>query len=233
VSSSKLIINTQKTKSIVFSYKVKNIENQINTLSFFCHKFLCSYSCNCQRLEIVEKIKYLGLIIDRSLKWNFHIDFLASKLRAINRNLYYMRQFLKDEQLKALYLAWFESSLRYGIIHWGGTYTSLLKPVIIAQKMALRTVFGVKKYDTTVPLFNMINVLNLSELYLLSIFKYFKSYFHLFPLETNLRSTRSTSSIQLHVPNLIKQTSRNQFHYNSISLFNKFSKPIDLNVGNK
>jgi hypothetical protein len=232
VCLNKLIINTNKTKSILFCYKSSKFEEEKSRLKLYCHKFLCSFGCDCLKLEVVSQIRYLGLIIDFNLKWNYHIDYLLKKLRAINRNLYYMKQYLKEGQLKTLYFSWYEATLRYGMIHWGGTYPTILEPILISQRMTLRTLCGVRRYDSAQPLFKQLNILKFSELYLLSIFQYFKSYFHFFQIKVSNRFTRSVNSIQLSVPNIFKQTSRNQFHYKSITIFNKFSKLLDFNKSN-
>ncbi|KAG8241227.1 hypothetical protein J6590_091413, partial [Homalodisca vitripennis] len=118
-----------------------------NRFDFRCHEHLCTYSCECSSIEVVNYTKYLGLIIDQHLKWDSHVGYLNGKLRKINYSLYHMREFVRQDQLKQVYIAWFESTLRYGIIHYGGTYTTVLQSVIVSQRHAVRNVYQVRKID--------------------------------------------------------------------------------------
>lgn len=67
------MILSEKTKFIIFS-----LRNEVKfeyPLKF--HEFQCFYSgvvnCGCLELEEVNKIKYLGLVIDNRLTWKEHI----------------------------------------------------------------------------------------------------------------------------------------------------------------
>lgn len=50
------------------------------------HECVDNTFCNsnkCKRIKKFEKIRYLSIIFDITLKWNFHINNLLSKLRFI------------------------------------------------------------------------------------------------------------------------------------------------------
>ena len=71
--------------------------------------------------------KFLGLLIDDKLTWSEHIAYVHSKLSkslyAMNRSKY----MIPSQYLKTLYDSLVQSYLSYGIILWGGAYTSYLK----------------------------------------------------------------------------------------------------------
>ena len=118
-----------------------------NRFNLMCHKHQCLYQCDCSSIDVVHSVKYLGIYIDQHLKWDHHVDFLSKKLRKINYSLYYMRDFLRSDHLKQLYLSWFVSTMRYGIVHYGGAYISVLRPIVMCQRNAVRTIYRIRKMD--------------------------------------------------------------------------------------
>ena len=66
--ANKLSLNTEKTCYTAFSSRSKQPT-----------PFLDLYINN-QKLVKVDSCKYLGVIIDDSLKWDLHIDYICKKL---------------------------------------------------------------------------------------------------------------------------------------------------------
>ena len=152
----------------------------------------------------VDHTKFLGIIIDEDLTWEKHIKSLAKKLSCCTGRLNRIIQFLPKNLHKDLYHTLFESYLSYGISVWGGVSHTKLKPVLKAQKKAIRVMFGdreqyLDKFKTCVrtrpypeqkltseffikertkPIFNDKNLLILENLYFFhscsEIFKIFK-----------------------------------------------------------
>ena len=75
-------------------------------------------------LPKVTHTKFLGVIIDDRLSWDYHI-------KALTENLH-----------KDLYHTLFESYLTYGISVWGGSTKAKLLPLFKAQKKVMRVIFG-------------------------------------------------------------------------------------------
>jgi len=75
----KLSLNFNKTMFMVFSINYTLPPFEEITLRD------CSIAsnCNCPKINIVKRIKYLGLIFDCNLKWNIHINSLIVKLRSL------------------------------------------------------------------------------------------------------------------------------------------------------
>ncbi len=128
-----------------------------------------------------------------------------------------MKTYLTTLDLRTHYMAWFESSLRYGIIHWGGTFVQILKPIITIQKLALRTVCGVGKYHPSRELFEYLDVLSFDQIYKYSILIFTKKNMTLFRRFKTIRQNRSADNYFLFIPFLRKDTSRKQCFFNVLN----------------
>lgn len=69
-SSNELCVNVKKTKFVNFS-----VRNQFCfSIPLRFHSVECKYTqCNCNEIEQVESIKYLGLTFDQNMTWKTHI----------------------------------------------------------------------------------------------------------------------------------------------------------------
>jgi len=83
-----LEINFNKTCNIFFSIsKVKNhdICEPIKIHEDSCQEINLIGTCNCNYISVrgAESVKYLGVVIDKFLKRNFHIDSVIKQLRSM------------------------------------------------------------------------------------------------------------------------------------------------------
>ena len=74
--NNKLFLNLSKTK--IISYGYKNNINLYNKIKI--HGQFCIAPCSCEKIEAVDKIKYLGLVFDSKLTWAAHCQYLSTKL---------------------------------------------------------------------------------------------------------------------------------------------------------
>lgn len=217
----KLLVNSSKSKCVMFFDCDKPKSDLCDRFKLMCHKHHCIYDCQCSSIEIVESVKYLGLIVDQHLKWNHHIQYIVKKLRKINYSLYYMRNFVKKEHLLRLYSSWFESTLRFGLIHYGGTYTTILNPIVMCQRHSLRIIFKIKRMDRVSHLFAEQGLLTVRELHVYCLLMYVHKYLFNYQIKEVERQTRSTQWISLCVPNFSKETSRHQLCYLAPKIYNQ------------
>lgn len=218
----KLLINSSKSKCIMFFDNFESKENLTSMYKLFCHMHHCIYNCSCKSIEVVEFVRYLGVHIDQNLKWAQHINVLSKKLRKINYALYYLKGYLKEDQLKKMYLSWFESVLRYGIIHYGGTYPTILKPVVMNQRHALRIIYGIKKNDRLSYIFTEKNIFTFEQLHKYAIVLYIQKYLQNFEFKQQNRFTRSSQYVSISVPFLVKEISKHQFYSIGPTNYNRF-----------
>ena len=97
-----------------------------------------------ENIEIPEvtSVKYLGILIDRHLRWDLHVNSLTKKLRGLLSTFKYLKTYLDVAQLKIIYYALVQSLISYGIIGWGGVNESHLKQLNSIQKWIIRIIFG-------------------------------------------------------------------------------------------
>ena len=91
-------------------------------------------------VEQMTYVKYLGLIIDCNLNWKKHAHEMSKKISRGIGILSKLRHFVTNDILTQLYYSLVYPFLTYGIIVWGNTYTTTLKPIVILQKKAVRII---------------------------------------------------------------------------------------------
>ena len=99
------------------------------------------------RIEKTTKYKYLGIIVDDNLNWNFQISELCSKLSSVCGVLSKVRHYLDRKSLMLIYNSLFDSRLRYGILGWGTTSNKNLSKLRFLQNRAVRFITFVSFLD--------------------------------------------------------------------------------------
>ena len=131
--------------------------------------------------DIIERrncCKFLGLMIDHKLTWSEHISYTKSK---ISRSLYAMnrlKHMIGKQYLKTLYDSLVHSYLSYGVILWGGTYSTHLNAIRVSQKKALRCIYNSKYNTHTHPLFQDSKILKFDDLYRFEVCKFVHNVLH-------------------------------------------------------
>ena len=161
-----LTLNVQKTNYIAFSLTEAN---RPNFKSIHIGNFNDS---------IIETgyTKYLGIIIDKHLKWDHHILYLTKNLRKLIHKFYVLREILSKRLLISVYKVIAESVIRYGIVVWGGLYHSALKQLNVVQNYILKVINKKNKRFSTRQLYTT-EILNVRSLYIVEICSFvFKNY---------------------------------------------------------
>jgi hypothetical protein len=117
--SNNLIINTGKTKAILFQ---GNGSSSIHRSSLYFNNKEITYTSNLN----------LGIHITDNLSWSTHIQYLCQKLNKVLYLIKSLHDSVSKPILRNMYFTKFESILRYGIIFWGGVNDS--NAVFIIQK---------------------------------------------------------------------------------------------------
>ena len=163
-----------------------------------------------QKIKIVCKTKYLGLLLDETLNFKSHIDSLKTILRRANCLLSKIRHYVKKDLLKAIYYALFDSHLRYGCQIWGQCQTQFLHNLEVLQNKGLRILNFRRPRENNQPLYKISKICKLKEfvrLYNLQFVQnhlnYFlpKNFLNYFTKATNLHD-HNTRGIVLNVPNV-------------------------------
>lgn len=152
-----LTINFDKTKFLPFSCKKNNVP-LYNTLCVTLDKkdFV---------IESANHITYLGIEVDRYLKWDIHVGIVVKKLRSVLYIFKQMTHILNTKQLIIIYHSLVESHLHYGLAGWGGIYDSHLKTLEIMQKLFIKIMYNKDKMYSTENLYTETKILDMRQLY--------------------------------------------------------------------
>ena len=165
--SNKMAVNTSKTKFIIFHPKGKKINIPINII-FNENEHDENNPLLITPLERIHNshtnpnlraYKLLGIYLDENLTFNFHTNYLLSKL---NRSLFCInraKNFLTFHALKSLYFALIHSHLSYCPIILSCASPSNISKIHKLQKKAIRTITKSSYNAHTGPLFRLNGIL--------------------------------------------------------------------------
>lgn len=161
-----LTLNVDKTKYITFSHRT----NTQPSSDFTVVAHTCDHpgKCSCPKLTRTTSIKYLGLIIDNSLKWSAHIDQLTARTRKLMPTFRKLRNSADRDTLLCVYFALVQSLLQYCVVVWGGIGRSILLPLERAQRGVLKVMLGLPRRYCTDLLYSECPVLTVRQLFIFS-----------------------------------------------------------------
>lgn len=150
LEANKLSLNTKKTV-----YQLYN--NSHASLHFHV-------TLNKDSIKAVDKVKYLGMLIDPHFKWNYHIDHVST---IISRNIGIMNRskfYLDKHSLILLYNALVLPYINYCCISWGFTFSSYLYRIEVLQKKAVRIIENQHRLAHTDPIFDRLRILKVQDI---------------------------------------------------------------------
>ena len=117
-------------------------------------------------------VKYLGVLIDSSLSWKFHIDNLQKKLSRTLGLLYKIRPFVNTDILMTLYYSIFYPHILYAIQVWGFSFECNKKKLVVLQKKIVRLISNNDSVPPrqgaivhTNPIFTALKILKLNDVF--------------------------------------------------------------------
>ena len=146
----KLSLNVAKTNFMVFG----NLK--------FSSKF--NISINNHEIDRVYSTKFLGVIIDHKLNWKDHVANVKSKLHKSLSIMYKVKNFLSECTLKLLYSALLLPYLNYCSEVWGKCCSTVLAPIVILQKRAIRIICKSSNRAHTTLLFKKLELLKFVDI---------------------------------------------------------------------
>ena len=223
LNANKICLNGDKTKYIIFSYK-KSIELPIIKIGDNC-------------IQETHSTKFLGVIFDKHLKFNEHIQYISTKISKSIGILYKLNKFLPHSVLKTIYLSLIQPYLTYGIVAWHGTTMNLTNILFTLQKKAIRAVNFLPYNTHTNDYFKNMKILKLNDQFKFQSSQYiFKTlYFNNdSELKSNLiqhsdihnHNTRGAS--KFNVPKYKNKKSQFNIDFSGIKIWNS----LPLNIKN-
>ena len=136
--NSKLSLNCDKTVSMLFgSPKMLSKCNQL------------SLNVNGKNILHVHCMKYLGLVLDPSLKWNLHIEQMCIRISKLVRLLSRLRHTINLSNLKIVYNSIILPIFDYGDILYGTACAKYTESLQKLQNRACRIILGISPYTHT------------------------------------------------------------------------------------
>ena len=118
-------------------------------------------------IESVDKVKCLGIMLDREMKWNSHIDYLQEKSTKVIKVLKALRWRKRDLKLKyrrTLYLQVCLPAILYGYKIWSKNLREYQKRKLTSvQRQILIALTGAYRTTSSFKLQNVMGVLDISE----------------------------------------------------------------------
>lgn len=223
-----LTINLEKTKFMYYAIYDLYLPS-FKKLYIHTYKCLLNNKNKCKCTDFVvftSKYKYLGIIIDKNLKWCDHIIQLNVKLRKLVPYFYRLRRIFPLSVLKSVYYALAEPLLRYCISVWGGTFPSNIGVLNVTQRFILKVMFFKSRFYSSELLFNELQILNLNQLYIRSALIFTYKHRELRQVPSITYYTRSVAYGKARLPILAKTTTQKFLTYYGPKLYNVL--PSDL-----
>lgn len=106
-------------------------------------------SINSVALELVNEYKYLGILLDESLKYNGHIKMIKQKVKQRAYLLKKIRNIVGHKEALTLYKSSILPFLDQGDIFFSSSDKQLLNSLQVLQNNCLRTVYGRRDWPGT------------------------------------------------------------------------------------
>ena len=162
LTANKLSLNIKKSNFGIFRARQKKLHYEVNLKVF-------DYQTNTYiSLERKNYVKCLGVLIDETLSWKYHIAHLVSKISKTIGIIARLRHFVPLATLHHIYISLIQPYLLYGIVAWGRAAKTHRNKILLLQKRALRLMYFGDYKSHAVPYF-------LSSRFLPLDFLYFKS----------------------------------------------------------
>ena len=213
----KLAINANKTKSMLIGSKQKVCNTDLNA------------SIAGSSVVKVNYVKCLGVIIDESLSWGPHVEYLkktvSSNLGMLNR----IRNCVPQSSLHSLFVCLATPSLDYCCTVWGGRYTYHDNILNKCLKRAARIILQCAFLTPSADMFSKLNWLSFSErvkyrkatLVFKCVNRITPRYMtNLFTPLTHIRETRQSTRMALTIPLAKKNCYATSFAVSGVIMWN-------------
>ena len=117
------------------------------------------------KIEFADEFNFLGLTIHKHLKWDSHINKIASKILNIIGIMYRLKHMVPSEILLIIYNGLIIPHILYGLKCWGFNQERILK----LQKKAMRIICSSGYLSHSEPLFKKLNVLKIDSMFKLQL----------------------------------------------------------------
>jgi len=141
---------------------------------------------NKMNLDYITETKFLGIHITETLKWNSHVQSLASNLSKVSFMIKSLKEILSPNMIRNIYFTKFQSLQQVGTLFWGELGGELNMRILRIQKRAIRSMVGASSRTSCRQL--ELNILNLPLLYILEMTCFVRKYCQSLELNSSVRN---------------------------------------------
>ena len=121
--------------------------------------------------------KFVGVYLDETLSWDYHINHVNSKLASANYALNQVKNILPKNILKTIYAAMVKPHLEYSIVTWGLSKNKGIDKIILNQKKSIRMIENAKYNSHTDPLFSKLGLLKFNDILTTNVCEFVAKFF--------------------------------------------------------
>ena len=213
-SLSDLSISTKMTSDYIHQWFVAN--------GFFLNDNKTqqqTYTLKSMEPSITDTVKFLGILIDKRLTWQSHINYVSTRLSRITYLLKNLTHYVSYEYVRSAYFAFFQSVMRYGLILWGSS--SNISVILRIQKKAIRILTSSKLDEHCKPLFIQTKILTVINLYIYDILSEIKNNINEFNTRQNIHDHKTRYNQLIDYPYCRINKSKQYYKVKGIKLINK------------
>ena len=199
-NNNELVLNEEKTNLMAFSLR----------------------GCNMGELMTCSEVKFLGIHLDPTLKWNTHIDNLCKKL---SKNIFLLRNLaycVSQDILCTVYFSLCHSLLSYSVLVWG--HAAERGRVFALQRRAIRIIAGLNYRDDCSDSFKNLKILTFPCIFILENLLYAKKNLAKYNSNNDFHHYETRNREDLTTPYFRLRKCQNGPNFLAIKYFNKIPK---------
>ena len=196
-----LVLNEAKTSKMIFSLR----------------------SCELDLLT-ESTVRFLGVTLDPKLKWDSHIDNLATR---ISRAVFMLRNLagsVSGGVLRTAYFALCHSLLSYGVVVWGRAATA--HRIFALQRRAVRIVAGLSYREDCQNAFVNLGILTFPCVFIYEILLYAKGSIHKYNINSDFHAYDTRNKNDLTTPYCRLTKCQNGPTFLAVKYFNKLPEAV-------
>lgn len=124
---------------------------------------------NHQTIPASHSTRFLGVILDKHLKFHAHAQYLLKKVSIGIHVILKARPYFPQHVILSLYYSYIHSHLSYCLSSWGNTYNTHLDNLRRLQNQAVRLMTFSPYLCRSIPLYVDLNILPLNKLFTLKL----------------------------------------------------------------
>ena len=177
-----------------------------------------------KQITTIPNIKFLGICINDTISWKYHIEYILPKLSAVCYAMRIITLFSSLEMLKIVYYSNFNSIINNGLPFWGTS--PHFKKIFWMQKRIVRIMMGCRKEVACRNLFRKLKILSLMSQCILSLMMFIIKNKNEFTVNSEIHNINARQHTNLHQPTLNLTGYQQGIYYSGGMVYNKLPPHI-------